>query len=396
MDKPMKRSRRVIWLALAVIVAGGLIWLAVRPGVLVDAATVERGPLVVTIDEDGKVRVRDRYVVNASLTGELERIPFRAGDVVQEGQPVATIVSLAPGLLDVRARGQTEERIGAAEANALQAQAAAARAEAALRSAQTEAERMRTLATKGAAPRRDLERAETELDVAEKDLRAARFASHASAHEAEMARAARLAAKRGGERLEISAPLTGRVLRVMRDSQGFVNGGEPLLEIGDPSSLEVVVDVLSTDAVKIPPAADATLVHWGGNTVLNARVSRVEPSAVTKVSALGVEEQRVNVILDITSPPDTWRALGDGYRVEARIVVFRKEDAVKGPTSALFRSGQDWAVFVLDGNRARKRKVTVGPSNGLELVVDGGLQPGERVLVHPGDAIRDGMRVRVR
>ena len=255
---------------------------------------------------------------------------------------------------------------------------------------------MRTLAQKGAATLRDRERAETELQAAEKDLRSAQFASHAAAHELEMARTARLARARGGERFELRAPVSGRVLRVVRESEGFVNSGEPLLELGDPSSIEAVVDVLSTDAVEIAPGAEATLVHWGGQAELKARVSRVEPSAVTKVSALGVEEQRVNVVLDITSPPAEWRKLGDGYRVEARIVVFRGADVLKAPTSALFRSGQDWAVFVLDGHRARRRKVTVGPSNGIEFVVEAGLEQGERVLVHPGDAIAEGTRVRLR
>ena len=392
----MKRPRHLWWLMVPVVVAVLLSWMLLRPRVVVEVAPVERGAITVTIDEDGKMRVRDRYVVNATLTGELERIPLRAGDVVQAGQPIATLVSLAPGLLDVRARGEAEARIGAAAAGEARAQAATDRAEAALTLARSDAQRMRTLSDKGAATLRDRERAETELRTAEKDLRSAQFAQHAATHELEMARTARLARQRGGERFELRAPVSGRVLRVVRESEGFVNAGEPLLEIGDPSSLEAVVDVLSTDAVAIVPGSEATLVHWGGKAPLKARVARVEPSAVTKVSALGVEEQRVNVILDVTSPPFEWRKLGDGYRVEAQIVVFRGADVLKAPTSALFRSGQDWAVFVVEGRRARKRKVTVGPSNGIELVVEKGLAQGERVLVHPGDAVREGTRVRVR
>ncbi len=392
----MKRPRHLWWLVLPVVVALLLFWMLLRPRVVVEIAPVERGAITVTVDEDGKMRVRDRYVVNATLTGELERINLHAGDVVQAGQPLATLVSLAPGLLDVRARGEAEARIGAAAASQARAQAASDRADAALKFARSDAERMRMLAQKDAATRRDLERAETELQAAEKDLRSAQFAQHAATHELEMARTARLTRQRGGERFELRAPVPGRVLRVIRESEGFVNAGEPLVEIGDPSSMEAVVDVLSTDAVGITPGADATLVHWGGKAPLKARVSRVEPSAVTKVSALGVEEQRVNVILDITSPPFEWRKLGDGYRVEAQIVIFRGADVMKAPTSALFRSGQDWAVFVVDGRRARKRKVTVGPSNGIEFVVEDGLKQGERVLVHPGDAIHEGTRVRVR
>lgn len=392
----MKRPKRLWWLSLAVLVAVLLFWMLLRPRIVVEIAPVQRGAITVTVDEDGKMRVRDRYVVNATLTGELERISLHAGDLVQAGQPIATLVSLAPGLLDVRARGEAEARIGAAAASQARAQAAADRAQSALKFARSDAERMRTLADKGAATRRDLERAETELQAAEKDLRSAQFAQHAATHELEMARTARLTRQRGGERFELRAPVSGRVLRLARESEGFVNAGEPLVEIGDPSSLEAVIDVLSTDAVEIVPGADATLVHWGGKAPLKARVSRVEPSAVTKVSALGVEEQRVNVILDITSPPAEWRKLGDGYRVEAQIVVFRGTDVLKAPTSALFRSGQDWAVYVVDGRRARKRKVAVGPSNGVELVVDAGLREGERVLLHPGDAIHEGTRVRLR
>ncbi len=392
----MKRPKRLWWLVLPVLVAALLWLLLLRPRVVVEVAPVERGAITVTVDEDGKMRVRDRYVVNATLTGELERIALRAGDAVTAGQPIAVLVSLAPGLLDVRARGEAEQRIGAAAATQRQAQAAIARADTALRFARSEAERMRSLAGQGAATRRDLERAETELQAADKDLRSAEFAAHAAAHELEMARATRVARQRGGERFELRAPVSGRVLRVVRDSEGFVNAGEPLLEIGDPSSIEAVVDVLSTDAVAIAPGAAATLVHWGGKAELKARVSRVEPSAVTKVSALGVEEQRVNVLLDVTSPPAEWRALGDGYRVEARIVVFRGADVLKAPTSALFRSGADWALFVVDGGRARRRKVAVGPSNGVEFVVEGGVAQGERVLVHPGDAIHEGTRVRLR
>jgi HlyD family secretion protein len=392
----MKRPKRLWWLILPALVMVLLFWRLLRPRVVVEVAPVQRGAITVTVDEDGKMRVRDRFVVNATLTGELERISLRAGDVVQAGQPIATLVSLAPGLLDVRARGEAEARIGAAAASQQRAQAAAERAETALRFARSDAERMRTLAEEGAATLRDRERAETELQAAEKDLRSAQFASHAAAHELEMARAARLTRQRGGERFALRAPVSGRVLRVVRESEGFVNGGDPLLEIGNPSSLEAVVDVLSTDAVEIIPGAEATLVHWGGKAPLKARVSRVEPSAVTKVSALGVEEQRVNVILDITSPLAEWQKLGDGYRVEAQIVVFHGSDVLKAPTSAMFRSGQDWAVFVLDGHRARRRKITVGPSNGVEFVAEGGLKQGERVLVHPGDAIHEGTRVRFR
>lgn len=391
----MKRKRHLLWLILPLLFVGLLALVLVRPGIVVETARVERGALTVTVDEDGKMRVRDRYVVNATLVGELERIGLRAGDPVKAGQTIAVLVSMAPGLLDVRARGQVEERIGAAAASRQQAEAAVERSETALRFARAEAERARTLAAQGAATERERERTDTELRAAEKELRSAQFAAHAAGHEVQLARAMRRTGQRGGERFELRAPADGRVLRILRDSEGFVNAGEPLLELGDPASIEAVIDVLSTDAVQIAPGDPATLVHWGGKTELHARVSRIEPSAVTKISALGVEEQRVNVVLDITSPSSEWQALGDGYRVEARIVVFRGEGLLKAPTSALFRAGTDWAVFVIDGNRARKRKVTVGASNGLEFVVASGLSEGERILTHPGDAIREGTRVRV-
>jgi HlyD family secretion protein len=198
------------------------------------------------------------------------------------------------------------------------------------------------------------------------------------------------------ERLEIRSPVAGRVLRVLQESEGMVALGTPLLEIADPSDLEVVVDVLTTDAVQIRPGMPVRIERYGAVFPLEGRVRLIEPSAFTKISALGVEEQRVNVVIDIISPFEQWKALGDGYRVETQIIVFDEESAVKIPVSALFREGEQWAVFVLSSGRAHKRIVKVGRRGGAEAMIEDGLEPGEQVIVYPSDAVKDGVRVKLR
>lgn len=390
-------------LILLVIALIGAVVLALRPKpVAVELAEVKRGRFEQVIEEDGKTRVRDRYVVSAPLAGKLRRIQLKAGDEVKQGRAVAVIEPAAPALLDARTERELGERVGAAEAAKLRAVAAVERAKAALEQAGADLARARKLAEKGFVAATQLEQAELAVKLNGRELEAARHADHAAEHEVAVARAALSRMKQtgsgrpAGQTWEVRSPVSGRVLKVVQESEGTVALGAPLLEIGEPSELEVVADVLTTDAVRIAPGMSVRIERWGRGEPLAGRVRRVEPSAFTKVSALGVEEQRVNAIIDLTSPREQWQALGDGYKVDARIVVANLDDAVKVPVAALFRDGEQWAVFVAENGLARKRAVSISHRSGQEAAVDKGLQPGERVVVYPADAVRDGVRVKTR
>ena len=276
------------------------------------------------------------------------------------------------------------------------------RARAALEKSRADMERARKLAAKGFVSASQLEQAELEAKISARELEAARYASHAAAHDVAVARAALLqvhggaAGKTSARRWEVRTPVAGQVLKVIQESEAAIAVGAPLLEIGQPADLEVVVDVLSSDAVQIRPGAPVRIERWGRTEPLDGRVRRVEPAAFTKISALGVEEQRVNVVIDLISPAGKWQSLGDGYRVDARIVVARLDNAVKVPVSALFREGEQWAVFTVVDGRAAKRVVQLARRGGLEAVASKGLAPGEKTIVHPGDTVRDGSRVKTR
>lgn len=390
------------WLAAIVAAAVLLAWAFAPRAIEVDVAPVVRGPFEKTVDEDGKTRVRERYVVSAPLAGRLLRVALKAGDVVQPGTPIATLVPAAPTLLDARTVQELTERVGAAEAGRAGAAAGVERAQVALELARSELERGRTLAGQGFTSKQALERAEREVELKTKELAAARFDDHAAEHQLALARAALSRARAGagnqgaGERWDIRSPVAGRVLRVAQESEAVVAVGAPIVELGDPRNLEVVVDVLTADATLIQPGAEARLDRGSGTPPLAGRVRLVEPSAFTKVSALGVEEQRVNVVIDFASPAADWQDLGDAYRIDARITVDRRDDAIVVPTGALFRHGSAWGAFVADGGRARLRVVEPGPRSGARTVVTAGLQPGEQVIVYPGDAVRDGVRIRAR
>lgn len=395
----MPGLKRVVWIAAGVALLAALGW-AFRPRpVPVEVAEVVKGPFAETVEEDGATRVRERYAVSAPLAGRLLRVQVEAGDVVEEGAVLAVIVPSAPAMLDPRTRVELTERVGAAEARVERARAAAGRAEAALDQSRADLARTAKLEGSGFVSPSAREQAQLAVRVREKDLEAARFEVHASEHDLSQARAALARAKsfggngyeRGAE-WEIRSPVAGRVLKVLKESEDVVAAGVPVLEIGDPRDLEVVLDVLSTEAVRVRPGADVEL-DAGGGLRLSGKVRLLEPSAFTKVSALGVEEQRVNVIVDLTLPPEEWQSLGDAYRVDARIVVHRDADAVKVPVAALFRVNADWAVFVLAGERAEERRVKISRRGALEAVVEQGLAPAERVIVYPGDAVKNGARV---
>jgi HlyD family secretion protein len=391
--------RHWIWIAIGLaLVIIALVW-AFRPQpVPVETADVRRGLFAQTIDEDGKTRVRERYVVAAPVAGQLARVRVKAGDAVRAGAPVAVLSPPAPAMIDARAARELNERIAAANAARRQAQARVAKAEAALEQAQVDLARQKRLQGEGFVAAAALDQAELAVRVQTRESEAARFAHEQAAHELELARAALLRAQEGattrraGTEWPIGAPVDGRVLRVLQESEAVVGIGTPLLEIGDPTDLEVVVDVLSTERLRIADGARVE-IDAGSGLRLDGRVQRVEPAAFTKVSALGVEEQRVNVIIDIVSPREQWRQLGDQSRIDARIVVLERADAVIAPVGALIRDGDAWAVFVAGDGRAHERRVKLGGRTPTNAWIEEGLEPDERVIVYPSDSVKDGVRI---
>jgi HlyD family secretion protein len=316
---------------------------------------------------------------------------------VKADDAVATILPSPAPFLDPRSRREAEEKLGAAEAALERAKAAVERARLQAEQANNDLGRTRTLVERGASTAQALERAELAMSVADRDLRAAELQHHAAGHELEQARAllARYSDSANGppDRWTVTAPVSGVVLRVMQESETIVHPGAPIVEIGDPRDLEIVVDVLSTDAVEIRPAAEVVIENWGGEGVLQGRVRRVEPAAFTKISTLGVEEQRVNVLIDIVSPPEQWSPLGDAYKVDARIAVFVQEDATIIPAGALFRRADNWNVFVVADGRAQLRAITLLRRAGRLAAVASGLASGQRVIIYPSDRIEAGVRV---
>jgi HlyD family secretion protein len=376
------------------------VWSFLPAAISVETATVSRGHFVATVDEDGKAQIRERYTISAPLGGRLTRILLKAGDTVRADDSVATIAPAPSPLLDPRSRREAEERLGTLEAAVERAKAGMERAQAQFDQAKTDLERVRTLVATGASTAQALERAELAMRVADRELSAAQFQSHAAEHEQSQARAllARYQdnTQASSEIWTVTAPVGGVVLRVLQESETVVQSGAPLLEIGDTRDLEVVVDVLSTDAVDIRPGADVVIDRWGGSGTLAGRVRRVEPAAFTKVSTLGVEEQRVNVRIDLTSPAEQWVGLGDGYQVDARITVFAQDNAIIVPTGALFRRGDSWHAFVVKDGRAEDREFKLVRRAGRLTAVAEGLSEGDRVIVYPGDRVASGIRVKLR
>lgn len=377
---------------------------AFRPqAVEVEVAEVGRGPLQVTVDEDGRTRIKERYVVSTPLSGRLQRVALKPGDPVSRGKTLLTgIEATDPELLDPRTRAQAEARVKSADMARRQATPLLERARTAWEFTRTELDRAKTLYTEKAISHQELDNVEQKERTTAEELKASRFALQIADYELEQARAALLhtqpgnSADAGSWQFPILAPIDGRVLRVFQESSAVVPAGAPLMELGDPADLEVVIDVLSTAAVKIRAGAKVFLEHWGGDAPLLGRVRLVEPSGFLKISALGVEEQRVNVIVDFTDPLEKRPTLGDAFRVEARIVIWEQADPLKLPVGTLFREGDDWAVFVVTGQRAKLQRVEIGQSNNLEAEVLEGLTPGNRVIVHPSDKVQDDCPVAVR
>lgn len=392
--------RRAIPILIALALIAAIAYALIPRPVEVETAVVSRGPLRITVNEDGQTRIKERYVVAAPLAGRLSRITLDPGDAVIADETIlATIDPGDPALLDPRARAQAQARVAAAEAALKQAEATLARAAAALEQAQDELARQRQLAARGGGNQKELDDAATTEAMRAAEHRAAGFAVEIARFELEQARAALLHSSTeqpdadGDWRFEIRAPVSGRVLRVFQESSAVVTPGTPLLEVGDPTDLEAEIDVLSSEAVAIRPGQHVYFEQWGGDQPLNGVVRLVEPSAFTKISALGVEEQRVWVIIDFTDPPEVRASLGDGFRVEARIVVWEEPDVLKIPAGALFRTADTWAVFAIENGRARTRAVTVGRRNPTEAQILAGLAEGELVIAYPSDRVHDGVRV---
>ncbi|QDH70238.1 efflux RND transporter periplasmic adaptor subunit [Marilutibacter alkalisoli] len=406
-------KKRSVWLGGAVVLA--LLLVALWPSSTeVDLATVTTGELQVTVDEEGETRVRERYMVSAPVAGEIRRIELEPGDAVEAGRTVvARLRPSAPVPLDMRVRAEAEAAIPAAEAALARAEAERARAATVATRAQQQYERLHALQDSGAIARDAIDAQEAEAKAARDALLSAGHSVDQARHELAAVRARLIhqstvteeaaaqepenaSSARGGTDLLVYAPADGVVLRRLRESRGVVQAGADLLEIGDARRLEIVSDLLSSEAVRVSPGDAVLIEQWGGSDTLRGRVRRIEPAGFLKVSALGVEEQRVNVISDFEDPVEAREALGDAYRVEVRIVVWHKAEATRLPVGSLFREDGDWAVFVADAGRARLRKVAVGARNSREAEVLDGLDAGERVVLYPADDLRDGARIRPR
>lgn len=395
--------RACLYLALLGAMAGGLVWSFWPQPAMVEVTTAVHAPLRVTVDEDGKTRIRERFMVSAPLAGKLQRIQLDPGDRITAGQTTLAIIEPQdPELLDPRASAQAEARVKAAEVALSRAEPLVERARVEMAFAESVVTRHRELVESHADSLERLEEAEMLKLARSQDFRSAQFARDIARFELEMARAALVQSRTtdapdgAPASFILTAPVSGQVLRVLQRSATIVRPGSELLELGDATDLEVEVDVLSTDAVAIQPGAKAFLEQWGGDKPLEAVVRLVEPAAFTKISALGVEEQRVNVILDLVSPVEQRSSLGDAFRVEARIVLWEDQDVLQTPTGTLFREGGEWAVFVVADGIARRRIVTLGHRNSLAAQVLDGLQPGEQVVLHPSDQVHDGVSVQER
>lgn len=368
--------------------------------VMVETVEITQAPLSVTIEEEGRTRVIDRYVISAPVSGVTCRQQLKVGDNVQQGQALLSITPLESQVLDARSRAQAEAQQQAAEAafNAAQEQARAAAAAAQL--AQNELQRLQPLMQQSMVSRDSFDRARTEVQTTTAAKRSTDFNVETARYELEAARSlldysASSSLGEPAERVVVRSPIDGRILKINRQCEAPVTTGEPLLEVGDPRALEVEVDVLSADAVKIKPGMQVLFERWGGEKPLEGMVRNVEPVGFTKTSALGVDEQRVLIISDITSPAEQWSRLGDGYRVEARFILWQQQDVLRVPASSLFRYEDGWAVFIEQDGRAVRRPVQVGQRNGLYAQILDGVDEGWQVINHPGDDVDDAVPVKV-
>jgi HlyD family secretion protein len=393
------KFRNVFWSAAALAVVVMLAF-AFRPQPLaVEVAQSTRGPMRVTVRDEGRTRVRNEYVVSAPLGGQLLRVENKPGDHVEAGETVARILPADPAFLDARSRAEMAAEVRSAEAALALAKAEAERAQAQALYARTDAARLEALRAQDLVSADAVDRARLELRLAEAGVDTARESVRVREAELEAARARLLQPgmpESTGQIIEVAAPVAGRVLRVAQESQSVIAGGAEIMTLGDPRDLEVVAELLSTDAVQVEPGAVTLIENWGRETPLRGRVRLVEPYGFLKISALGVEEQRVNVIIDFMDPPSEWAALGHGYRVEVAVVIWEADDVIQVPVSALFRDGDRWAVFRIESGRARLTPIEVGRDNGQSVQVRSGLDVGESIVLYPSEQMRDGVRVESR
>jgi HlyD family secretion protein len=375
----------------------GIIGYGLRPRPIeVETGTVARGPLTVHVVEEGKTRIRNRYIVSAPVSGHMRRVPFKNGDLVKANETVlATIEPAISPLLDPRAKAEAEARLQAVEAANLKAAQALEMAHTAEKFAQQNWERTKKLIQAKSISDIDRDNAERDFEMRTRETRAAEFAVKVAEYELAQARAALMQIETPGNSIliEVRSPVGGAVLRVMQESATIVTPGVPILEVGDPADFEIEAEILSRDAVAIKPGAVVSIEQWGGDKPLQGRVRLVEPAAFTKISALGVEEQRVIVLSDLVNAPAEARRLGDRYRVEVRVAVWHGDDVLLVPAGALFREGSDWKTFVFDNGVARKRSLEAGHSDGRMTEVLKGLEAGTQVLLHPPDTVKDGSAV---
>ena len=392
-------KQKLIWVVAGAAVLALLVWALMPTPREVETALVTQGRFERAVQEDGKARLRDRYQVSAPLGGHLERMTFKQGDDVAQDAPVARLWPSISPMLDARSRAEQLAANAALQAALVRSQTMVERAGAALAQAQVDLQRSQSLEKQGfvaparlEADRLNLRLREQELTSARQDVVAARFTLARSQATLEPISPNGQA----GSPYIVRSPVAGKVLKVLQPSAGMVMAGTPLLELGDPTRLEVVVDVLTEDAAQIRPGTPVQLANWGGPDTLQGAVRRVEPSAFTKVSALGVEEQRVNTLIDILSPAANWSALGDGFKLDVRILVQVVEDAVQVPVSALFPIGPRSALLVMEAGRARLQEVDVEARNGVTAWIKSGLPVGTQVIVYPDSQLRDGDRIKSR
>ena len=391
----MKRIiKRLFGLAVVLGLLGLAAWTLRPKPLVVETGRVARGRMQVTIDEDGQTRAHDRFTLAAPIAGRLSRIRLHEGDSVT---PQTVIATISPLPIDAREVARTRAEIESLEALRKEALQYVERAEADHEQTQRDVVRYTDLHRQDVVARQTLEQAQTAEKRAAKEVAGARFKVQSAEAEIARARAGLISIEETHEKssriVELHSPVASRILRILEPSEHVVTAGTPIVSLSNPSKIEIVIDLLSTDAVKVKPGAAVSIEGWGGPKALRARIRMVEPYGFTKISALGIEEQRVNAIADFLDPPT---GLGDGYRIEARIVIWENADVLIAPGSALFRDGERWGVFAIEAGRAHRRPVEVAHRNALEAEIVRGLNPGEEVILHPANDLKDGTAVAAR
>lgn len=390
--------KTLIWIVILVALLGAGMFAMFPEPVDVEIAIAKQGPLRVSVEEDGKTRIREKYTVSAPVSGRLSRIELKPGDVCKEQSLLAVLLPSTPSMLDARARAEATANVKAAEAALKRSQSSSAQAQITHDLRSSKYKRSDTLLAQKAISKDEWETVKSEYLVSAQAVKTANFDMDIARFELAMARAAvdqfAKAENEAVQPFEIHAPVSGKVIRVFEESSRVVAVGMPLLELGDPQNLEVEIDVLSTDAVRIKPGAKMTIEHWGGGTPLQGNVRVVEPGAFTKTSSLGVEEQRVNIIADFNEPAERIATLGDGYRVEARITIKEMSNVLAIPNSALFRHQREWHVMTIVDNHVVIRKVSIGLQNKSHAQILAGLEPEDPVIIYPSDDLKPGTLVR--